>query len=191
MGGFVPPGGGGGSQGPPGQGVPTGGAPGEVLTKATSANYDTIWRMPVATVFNFTTQFSVLGTEASGARLPDIVIPAASLPLNVFSWAVEGSGYGTFFATNRGPGVTGSPTGNFYLDIWESGGWVQTATQAFTNLGNPEAIIIRSTPTSPGGTRVFTYDSAVLAEIRFSMRVNSAPTTAYTMTIGLQGLIVG
>lgn len=38
-----------GIQGPPGEGVPVGGATGEVLTKSSATNFDTIWT-PVASL---------------------------------------------------------------------------------------------------------------------------------------------
>ena len=37
-----------GTPGPPGQGVPPGGAPDQVLTKRTATNFDTEWRDPIA-----------------------------------------------------------------------------------------------------------------------------------------------
>jgi hypothetical protein len=41
---YTETGGGGGTPGPPGQGVPVGGSPNQVLAKKTAADYDTQWQ---------------------------------------------------------------------------------------------------------------------------------------------------
>jgi hypothetical protein len=181
-------GGGGGTAPPLANGLPTGGATGDALLKRSATDYDAIWA-PNTPLFTFigTPPMNVLGTEGSGVVVASYTIPATALPSIAFSWIVQSNGYGTFFGQNVG--ATGTPTGSYLFDVWDGAAFVQSASLSGAAFTAPDTLA-RAGGSGAGASRVFRYNPAVLNEIRFQLRVSSAPTSAFTLNVGLQGMII-
>ena len=137
---------GGGSQGPPGQGVPTGGTTGQVLAKTSNANFDTAWTDRGVPAGGTTGQ--VLGKTSNA----DYAATWIDAPTG------GGGGPGGLVRVTTGS-VSVTSTGNTLLTGPVTAGW-----HIF------EAMIIRSTT---GGTTAMTVSLIAPAGSTWSMRTQS------------------
>jgi hypothetical protein len=169
--------------------VAAGGTTGEIMVKASDVDYATQWATSNTTLFTFTgtPPMNILGTESSGAVVASYIIPASALPNQVFNWIIQSSGYGTFFGTNLG--TTGTPSGSYSCQVWDGTAWVTCSNLPGAAFTAPDSLY-RGGASSPGSSRIFHYDPAILNEIRFQLVVSGAPATAFTLNIGMQGMII-
>ena len=90
-----------GPTGPAGAGVPTGGSPGQVLTKNTATDYDTIWAASGGgSASPLTSKGDLWGYSTLNARVPgptanDQVLTADSTTATGVKWAASGGGVPT------------------------------------------------------------------------------------------------
>jgi hypothetical protein len=172
--------------------VPPGGAIGNILVKRSAADRDAAWIPSYHNEWLFIFAFNILGVESVG-DIKTFVVPADAFPNFPFDWVMQGSGYGTCYASNRGGNnpVSGS---NWTLNLidpdtgtpFNMGTFQWAATNPWTAANQ----LVKFSPSTPMTSRVWHYDPAVSDTITFQAVAGTANPPAANLTIGFQGMIV-
>jgi hypothetical protein len=172
--------------------MPPGGAIGNILVKRSAADRDAAWIPSYHNEWLFIFAFNILGVESVG-DIKTFVVPADAFPNFPFDWVMQGSGYGTCYASNRGGNnpVSGS---NWTLNLidpdtgtpFNMGTFQWAATNPWTAANQ----LVKFSPSTPMTSRVWHYDPAVSDTITFQAVAGTANPPAANLTIGFQGMIV-